>query len=208
MINETKMFTCKICGETKPLEGFYTNSKVDKNKPYQLVCRICYQAIRKARESGNPLNIKPTIPRGDKRIKSVNREPAKLTCSISDFHEFLGDNIKNYIPYLTVGERRKLNHICQKCGREVTQLDSAHVHGRERPQVIEDIIKKYTIDDKKQIIQVDLHKVIDEIIEANRPIKNNFRFLCKECHRKYDNYLFHLDCCEKKNLSLKMENGI
>jgi hypothetical protein len=94
--------------------------------------------------------------------------------------------IKNGIPNLTRKERERLNKVCQECKEEVTQIDSAHVQGFERDIIIDNVIKKYIIDEKERIIQVDLHKVVQEIFDAHLPIDKHFRFLCPECHRKYD----------------------
>ena len=40
--------------------------------------------------------------------------------------------------------------------------------------------------EQRALIQVDLGMVINEILEAHKPISEHFRFLCAECHRKYD----------------------
>lgn len=115
---------------------------------------------------------------------------AQLTCTMEDFHVFIEDKIKNNIPNLTRKSRATLNKVCQHCNKEVTQIDSAHVHGFERDTIIDNIIKKYVVDDKEQIIQVDLHKVVQEIFDAHLPINEHFMFLCPKCHRDYDNGLW------------------
>ena len=53
------------------------------------------------------------------------------------------------------------------------ELHSAHVHGFERTLIIDNVIKNYLIDEKEQIIQVDLHKVVAEIFEAHKPINEH-----------------------------------
>jgi hypothetical protein len=121
------------------------------------------------------------------KVKQPLSTQALLTCTMTDFHVFLDAKIKNGIPNLTRNERIKLKGKCQnpQCGKKA-ELHSAHVHGLERTLIIDSVIKNYFVDEKEQIIQVDLHKVIAEIFEAHKPINEHFRFLCSECHRKYD----------------------
>ena len=189
MSKATEMFICKKCGETKPLEGFYTNSKVNKNKPYQLVCRKCYQATRKARESGSQKNtsfVNNTKSKTETQtINPVSSNPTQLTCSIKHFHQFIGPKVRRDIQVITRREKQRLNSICQNCGKKA-ELEAAH-NGNDRIQIINAVLKKHLIDKKQQIIQVDLNKVINEILEAHKPLSQHFIFLCSECHRKYDN---------------------
>jgi hypothetical protein len=176
------MFTCKKCNETKPLEGFYTNSKIDKNKPYQLICRKCYQANRKARESG--LNVKrPTYSKTPTSNPRSN-EPTLLRCSIAQFHSFLGPKVRNEVQLLTKRAKRDRNHLCEKCNKK-SELEAAHVRGNNRKQIINSTLQKYYVDQKNGIIQVDLAKVLSEIMEAHKPISEHFLFLCRSCHNKY-----------------------
>lgn len=184
----SKLFTCKKCKETKPLEGFYTNSQIDKNKPYQLVCRQCYLTNRKKRESqkNQTGEIKKAYSRSTNN-KYVNKVPAILTCTVDDFHVYLDAKIKNRVPSLTIKERKTQKGICQKCKKKAKpELHSAHVHGFERATIIDSVIKKYVTDEKKEMIKVDLQKVIPEILEAHKPIEKHFMFLCPDCHAKYD----------------------
>ena len=46
--------------------------------------------------------------------------------------------------------------------------------------------KEILVDERTHKIQVDLDKVIDEIVKAHQPISEHFKFLCNGCHRKYD----------------------
>lgn len=189
MSKTPELFTCKKCGEAKLLEGFYTNSKVDKNKPYQLVCRKCYQLLRKTRESGKPRSVqKIRDKRRSIKIQTPSPfqiKPTQLICSIRQFHEFIGPKVRNDIQTLTKREKLRLRNICQDCG-EQKELHAAHIKGKDRKQIISSVLTNYLIDEKEQIIQVDLSKVIGEIVEAHKPLNEHFRFLCSECHGKYD----------------------
>jgi hypothetical protein len=110
---------------------------------------------------------------------------AQLTCTIKEFHKFIEPKIRNDIQTLTKREKRKLNNICQNCGKQ-RELNASHIKGNDRVHIVNDILKRYIINEKEQIIQVDLDRVINEILEAHKPISEHFKFLCSECHRKYD----------------------
>jgi hypothetical protein len=138
-------------------------------------------------ENENQQNAKLAVVNKETNSEAISVVPAQLTCTIEDFHTYIGDKIKNRIPYITRKERNNLNKVCQNCKKTVMQLDSAHVRGFERDKIIDNIIKNYIVDEKKQLIQVDLHKVVPEILEAHQPVSKYFRFLCRSCHKKYDN---------------------
>lgn len=186
MSKQPILFKCKKCGELKPLEGFYTNSNVDKNKPYQLVCRKCYQITRRAREQRAPVRY-TTIKNSDNTTdrNPLIRNPAPLSCTVKQFHEFLGPKIRNDIQTLTKREKKRLNHICQHCGNK-EELEAAHIKGNDRKQIIDLVLCNYRVEDNPQVIKVDLNRVLDEIIEAHQPINEHFLFLCGSCHRRYD----------------------
>jgi 5-methylcytosine-specific restriction endonuclease McrA len=116
------------------------------------------------------------------KTQSMHRQ---LTCTIREFHKFIEPKIRNDIQTLTKREKRKFNNICQDCGKQ-TELEAAHLKGYDRVRIVNEILKKYMINEKEQIIQVDLDRVTNEILEAHKPINEHFRFLCSECHRKYD----------------------
>jgi len=111
-----------------------------------------------------------------------------MTIFIGTWKEFIyhfTPRIKQQITILTKPYRDKMNNVCPKCNRQVRQIDSAHVHGRDRPQVIGLVIKKYKRKDGLYEIK-DLDLCIKEITNEHIPIEKNFLFLCKDCHKEYD----------------------
>jgi hypothetical protein len=62
-------------------------------------------------------------------------------------------------------------------------LEAAHVHGKERRQIILDVISQYITDGKYQL---DLDETEQAIVNAHYPISETFLFLCKNCHKQYD----------------------
>lgn len=109
---------------------------------------------------------------------------AELTCTIKEFHKFIGPKIRNSIQYLTKKRKKELGYICQRC-RKRSELEAAH-KGKSRKQIIEEVLNKYIIDENNLVVKIDLDKVYREILSAHRPIDDYFEFLCPECHRKQE----------------------
>ena len=110
---------------------------------------------------------------------------AELICTTKEFHRFIGPRIRNTIQAITKKRKKELDSICQIC-RETKELEAAHIVGNDRKSIIEKILKRYKIDDKKDLIKIDLDIIEKEIISAHRPIDRYFKFLCSKCHNKYD----------------------
>lgn len=104
--------------------------------------------------------------------------------SMSEFHRFLGPKIRNSVNVFTRKARKARNGICEKCGKKET-LESAHVHGRERKVIIEEVLVKYL--EHQELNIPDLGRVEQDILLSHNPIEENFLFLCRECHKDYDN---------------------
>jgi len=110
---------------------------------------------------------------------------AELTCTIEEFHKFIGPRIRNVIQSLTKKRKKELNYICQGCNQR-KELEAAHVKGSDRKVIIEKILEKYIIDEQKEIVRVYLDKIEEEIVASHKPIDNYFKFLCSKCHAEYD----------------------
>ncbi len=111
---------------------------------------------------------------------------AQLICSLKKFNDYIGPKIKNDVVTITKQEKNKIGLICQECKSKVDELDAAHKHGRSRKDIIKMVLDEYETEDKRYVIP-NLQKTIKIIRERYFPIENNFRFLCKVCHTKYDN---------------------
>ncbi len=110
---------------------------------------------------------------------------AEMTCAIDEFHKFIGPRIRNSIQSLTKRKKEELGYICQKCNRK-KELQAAHIKGRDRKSVIENVLKEYSIDGDDKRIRVDLDEVERRILNDHKPIEKYFRFLCATCHVEYD----------------------
>jgi len=110
---------------------------------------------------------------------------AEITCTIKDFHKYIGPMIRNIVQYMTKKRKKELNYICQEC-KEYRELEAAHISGNSRKNIIDEILKEFILDKDKELVKVDLDKFSERIIEAHKPLDKYFRFLCSECHIKYD----------------------
>jgi len=110
---------------------------------------------------------------------------AEIICTIEDFHKYIGPRVRNVIQSMTKKRKLELNHICQDC-KQTKELEAAHIKGNSRKEIIEKILEKNIIDKEKRLIKVDLDKIEKEIILSHKPIDKYFRFLCSNCHTKYD----------------------
>jgi hypothetical protein len=95
---------------------------------------------------------------------------AKLTCTIKEYHKFIGPRIKNMIQAMT--KKRK--------------MEAAHKKGKNRREIIEQVLKKYLKNPKKGIVQIDLEEIDRKIKHLHKPLDKYLIFLCAKCHKKYD----------------------
>ena len=106
-----------------------------------------------------------------------------FTGSKEDFNKFLSGFSRNLVQRISKSYKNKIGE-CEFCGATGVELDSAHIHGKERKTLIENILDQYTT---KSIVEINLKDFEDELIKAHEPINKVLKILCKECHYKYDN---------------------
>jgi len=107
---------------------------------------------------------------------------AKFEGTIQEFHHFIGPKIRNSVNGLTRIHRLQREGICEECG-EKSQLESAHIHGRERRTIIENILEPFL---NGEIVKIDIGEIETKILNDHQPIERTFKFLCKRCHTEYD----------------------
>jgi len=110
--------------------------------------------------------------------------------TLQEFHDFLGPRIRNKVQNMTKKPRLERDGKCEgwdgTCleGDELKELHSAHIHGQERRTIIENVLSPYICGG---IVKCDdIGAIEKEILDAHRPIKGHFKFLCPKCHPKYD----------------------
>ena len=107
---------------------------------------------------------------------------ATIQCTVQEYHHFIGARIRNAIQYLTSKARKERDGICEHCGIK-GELDSAHIHGKGRRDIIEKILEDYIVEG---MVVGELEEMEYKILDQHQPINNIFKFLCKPCHTAYD----------------------
>ncbi len=110
---------------------------------------------------------------------------AQFSGTLEEFHSIIGPRVRNDVATVTKQKKNQLGLICQHCNNKVSELDAAHKHESSRKDIIESLLEDYETNDEKYIIP-HIQKVLDKIKEHHKS-EEVFFFLCKECHRKYDN---------------------
>lgn len=105
--------------------------------------------------------------------------------SKEEFVKFIGGYCRNKVLNLTRAEKKKLG-VCQtpSC-RKRTTLEAAHIHGRERITIINEILDNYINSDN--LVEINLNDFERLFVEEHTPISKSIIVLCKDCHRAYDN---------------------
>jgi hypothetical protein len=102
------------------------------------------------------------------------------------FHHYIGPRIRNIINLFARKERLARNGVCEDCGEAGKELDAAHVHGKDRRTIIETVLCRYN---SEGIIRYEIGIIEREVLAEHGTISDAFKFLCKECHVRYDNKL-------------------
>tara|TARA_B100000787_G_scaffold152503_1_gene126165 strand:+ start:260 stop:1087 length:828 start_codon:yes stop_codon:yes gene_type:complete len=103
--------------------------------------------------------------------------------SKKDFNKYFSGYGRNLVQRITKSHKTKIGK-CEHCGVANTELDAAHVHGKERKEIIYNILSNFS---RGEIVEVNLDEFENRFIAAHEPIKETIKILCKKCHRDYDN---------------------
>jgi hypothetical protein len=103
--------------------------------------------------------------------------------SEKDFNKYFSGYCRNLVQKLTKPYKVRIGR-CEHCDTSEGQLDAAHLHGKERKEIIKKILSNYT---KGSVIKINLNDFEAKFIEAHTPIEETIKILCKGCHTKYDN---------------------
>ena len=116
-------------------------------------------------------------------IKSKDGKNPIYKGSEKDFNKYFSGYCRNLVQKLTKPYKVKIGR-CEHCNASEGQLDAAHLHGKERKEIIKKILSNYT---KGSVIKINLNDFEAKFIEAHTPIEETIKILCKGCHTKYDN---------------------
>lgn len=98
-----------------------------------------------------------------------------------EFRRYIGPRLRNLVNTLTRKHKAQIS-ACQHCDAK-ENLESAHVHGRDRNEIIELILSQESMDG---VVSVDIQKFEERFVEEHQPLEKSIFILCRECHRKYD----------------------
>ena len=110
---------------------------------------------------------------------------AEIICTTKDFHKYFGPRVRNLVQSITKKRKKELKNICQDC-KQNKELEAAHLKGKSRKDIIEELLEKHFIDKKNGLVKVDLDQFEKEVISAHKPLEKYFKFLCSKCHVEYD----------------------
>ena len=106
--------------------------------------------------------------------------------SKAEFKRYFDGYLKQMVASMTKEYKGEIKKKCQFCDEEKTELDAAHIKGKERATIIFNILdEKFKVNEDEY--KVDIEEFSRIFKSKHIPIDENFYFLCKTCHRKYDN---------------------
>ena len=123
---------------------------------------------------------------------------ARFEGTFEEFNKHHGPNIRNLVAIMTKSEKNTLGNRCQRCGKTFSSLDAAHKHGLERKNLMRKALEKYSTGGNRYDVD-NLDKLFDEIKELHMPIEDVFMFLCKDCHKEYDEFIKQYTFNSKKS---------
>lgn len=128
---------------------------------------------------------------------------AHFTGNFNDFEKFIGPRLRNIVQTKISRNYKKEIGKCEECGT-LENLESAHVQGKDRKFHIKKSYEKYS--DGKKLIDVDLVEFEQNFIESHFPLNENFKILCKSCHRKYDKVSEQIEIFESVTANEEITN--
>jgi hypothetical protein len=99
----------------------------------------------------------------------------------SEFKRYIGPRFRNVVNMITKKQRAVVG-ACEHCGSG-DNLQSAHVHGRDRIQIIDLLLGTIV---KGDAVEVDLRQFEEAFKSEHEPFEKAILVLCAACHRKYD----------------------
>jgi hypothetical protein len=131
---------------------------------------------------------------------------AKFIGNQEEFHKYIGPRVRNRVQQITLSEKKKANNTCAHCQKSNVELESAHVHGKSRKKIINNLLEQYRKNGffKGEYLEVDLDKFEEQLISSHQPINEFFIFLCRDCHIKYDS---NIDSFSKTSKEVFKQNS-
>jgi hypothetical protein len=106
---------------------------------------------------------------------------AKFTGTNAEFRRYIGPRLRNLVQQITRRHRDAIGS-CEHCGA-TSELESAHVRGRDRNEIIDLVLAPYTLEG---VAEVDLVAFEEAFKAEHDPLEKSILILCRSCHRTYD----------------------
>ena len=98
-----------------------------------------------------------------------------------EFRRYIGPRLRNLVQQITKNHKAEVS-ACEHCGTK-DNLESAHVHGRDRNEIIDLVLDENT---HNGIATVDIGMFEERFKEEHHPLEKSILILCRSCHKKYD----------------------
>lgn len=98
-----------------------------------------------------------------------------------EFRRYIGPRLRNLVQQFTKNHKAEMS-ACEHCGSE-ENLESAHVHGRDRNEIIDLVLSESTYNG---VATVDIAMFEERFKEEHHPLEKSILILCRSCHKKYD----------------------
>ena len=98
-----------------------------------------------------------------------------------EFKRYIGPHLRNVVQQIARKQKRAVG-ACEHCGSD-GELEAAHVHGRSRTEIIDDLLGTSAPDAN---VEVDLVEFEGAFKREHDPVEKAILVLCSSCHQKYD----------------------
>lgn len=98
-----------------------------------------------------------------------------------ELRRYIGPRLRNLVQQITRSHKANVA-ACEHCGTS-ENLESAHVRGRDRNEIIDLVASEYTTN---EIVTIELGVFEEQFKAEHEPIEKSILILCRPCHRKYD----------------------
>lgn len=106
---------------------------------------------------------------------------ARFQGTVREFKRYVGPQLRNVVQLITRKQKDALGS-CEHCGA-TGELEAAHVHGRDRNDIIHLLLGK---SDPDAHVEIDLAEFEAAFRSEHEPVERAILVLCSACHRKYD----------------------
>ena len=104
-----------------------------------------------------------------------------FTGTNQEFKRYVGPRLRNFVQMITKKHKAAVG-ACEHCGGG-DNLESAHVKGRNRNQIIDLLLLGISIE---SVVTVELQQFEKDFKFEHEPVEKAILILCRRCHRTYD----------------------